>query len=143
MNASRELVEDACQSAWLILLRCQPVVVIALDVPKQRGEGSLVDCAMRLEAGPRMRAQALKVPLGAGDPDDRHAQTLVSGQRVQRQGDLLEREIARDPEERERVGAPCLAHLQRPVATLPGIRRRRRAPVGDRLPERHPARAGT
>ena len=88
------------------------ILVVPIDVAKQAGqlvERRPVEAAVLLDALPRSRAQLVERPAGLGDANDRHVEVAALGHRLQRGEDLLVRQIARGPEEHERVGV-CVGH---------------------------------
>ena len=94
-------------------LKGRRVLIVAVDVLKQSGqfgERRTVQASVLLDAFLRPRAQLVERPARLGHADDRHSEVAALGHRLQRGEDLLVCQIARRPEEHERVGV-CVAHL--------------------------------
>src|SRR5262249_49576172 len=91
--------------------------VVAVDVAEQGGQavegGRVVDAAaVGVDALGRTAAEVGDRPLRRCDTDHRDVERSLLHHRVERGEDLLAREVARHPEEHERVGADAaLEHL--------------------------------
>ena len=102
------------------------VVVVAVHVAKkarQLREGRGVEAAVLLEALLRARPHLVEAPARLRDADDGDVQAPAFQHRLERREDLLVGEVARGPEEDERV-RPCGNH--RVVLTSPASRDARR-----------------
>ena len=94
-------------------LESRRVFVVPIHVLKQSAqlcERVTIQASVLLDAVLRPCAQLVEGPAGLGHADHRHIKVAALGHRLQRGKDLLVREIARGPEEHERVGM-CIAHL--------------------------------
>ena len=100
------------------------VRVVPIDIAELRTqlcEGITVEPAILLDAVLRPRAQLVERPAGLGHADDRDVERAAPGHRLQRGEDFLVRQIARGPEEDERVG---LRAIHRGAHTFASIRPR-------------------
>src|SRR5262245_14890275 len=81
-------------------------------------ERRLVDPAVLGDARPHTLLELLERHAAPRDPDDRDVEVAAAGHRMERGKDLLVGEIAREPEEDERVGARP-RHLRASFSTWP------------------------
>ena len=82
------------------------VRVVAVDVAQQARElleGRRVEPAVLLEAVAGAGLELFEIPAGLGDPDHRNVEVAALQHRLQRREDLLVGEVARRPEEHQRV----------------------------------------
>src|SRR5216683_1229023 len=112
----REVVGRALGGAELLTNRIErrrgPVV--AVDVAQLTGqlvERRGIESAVLLDAVARPGAELVEPPAGLRHADDRHVEVAAFRHRLQRWKDLLEREIARGPEEDQGVRM-ALAHRE-------------------------------
>src|SRR5882724_9151095 len=107
---NREIVERSRGTGELLVQGPEGVLIriVAVDVHQpgsERREGSLVHPAsVLLDAVAGARPELVERPAGAGHRDDGHIQVTPASHRVQGREDLLVGEVARRPEEDERIG---------------------------------------